>query len=80
MSASTGRSSIVGSSNVNLRSFELNEEVSLLLCDASSVAAMEKIQRRYIGASKPLKLDEWLKRGHPVMVAENLARLVSPLL
>jgi cardiolipin synthase A/B len=75
-----GKLAIVGSSNVDLRSFQLNEEVSLLLYDPVSVAALEAMQRRYIADSKPLELDEWAKRGRPIMVAENLARLVSPLL
>lgn len=75
-----GKLGIVGSSNVDLRSFQLNEEVTLLLHDPASVAALETVQGRYIADSKPLELDEWVKRGRPVMVAENLARLVSPLL
>lgn len=75
-----GKLAIVGSSNVDLRSFQLNEEVSLLLYDTKSVADLEAIQRRYIETSIALKLDEWVRRGHPVQVLENLARLVSPLL
>jgi hypothetical protein len=38
------------------------------------------VQRRYIAESEQLHLDSWSKRGRVVMVAENLARLVSPLL
>lgn len=75
-----GSLAIVGSSNVDLRSFQLNEEVSLLIHDTASVAALEAIQHRYIETSIPLRLDEWVRRGHPVQVLENLARLVSPLL
>jgi cardiolipin synthase len=75
-----GKLAIVGSSNVDLRSFQLNEEVSLLLHDPASVAALEAAQRRYIADSKPIEPDQWAKRGRPIMVAENFARLVSPLL
>jgi cardiolipin synthase len=75
-----GKLAIVGSSNVDLRSFQLNEEVSLLLHDPGSVAALEAVQRRYIVDSKLLDMDDWAKRGRAIMVAENLARLVSPLL
>jgi cardiolipin synthase len=75
-----GRLAIVGSSNVDLRSFQLNEEVSLLLHDSASVAALESVQRGYIVDSEPLGFDCWAKRGRAIMVAENLARLVSPLL
>jgi cardiolipin synthase len=75
-----GKLAIVGSSNVDLRSFQLNEEVSLLLHDPASVAALEAVQRHYIADSKPIEPDQWAKRGRPIMVAENFARLVSPLL
>jgi cardiolipin synthase len=71
---------VVGSSNVDLRSFQLNEEVSLLLLDKASVAALEAVQRGYIEGSEPLELKSWRERSRVVMVAENLARLVSPLL
>ena len=75
-----GELAILGSSNVDLRSFQLNEEVSLLLLDQESVAKLETVQRGYIEDSEQVKLDSWLKRGRAVRVAENLARLVSPLL
>ena len=71
---------ILGSSNVDLRSFQLNEEVSLLLLDERSAQALADVQRGYIEASEELHLDEWRKRGRPVMMLENLARLISPLL
>ena len=74
------RLGILGSSNVDLRSFQLNEEVSLLLLDKQSALALAEVQRRYIQDSDPLRLEEWRKRGRPVMVLENLARLISPLL
>jgi cardiolipin synthase A/B len=75
-----GELAIVGSSNVDLRSFTLNEEVSLLLHDPASVAALEAVQRSYIVDSELLDYDGWTKRGRAIMVAENLARLVSPVL
>ena len=71
---------LIGSSNVDLRSFQLNEEVSLLLLDRSSVASLEKIQRNYLKQSDSLDLEQWRRRGHPAMLAENLARLGAPLL
>jgi cardiolipin synthase len=75
-----GNLGIIGSSNVDLRSFQLNEEVSLLLLDRSSVASLEKIQRGYLNGSDSLNLQRWRRRGHPAMFAENLARLGAPLL
>lgn len=75
-----GELAILGSSNVDLRSFQLNEEVSLLLLDAESVAKLEAVQRGYIKDSEEVRLESWTKRNKAVMVAENFARLVSPLL
>jgi cardiolipin synthase len=71
---------IIGSSNVDLRSFQLNEEVSLLLLDRSSVASLESIQRHYLKGSDTLDLEQWRRRSHPAKLAENLARLAAPLL
>jgi len=75
-----GNLGIVGSSNVDLRSFQLNEEVSLLLLDQGSVESLETIQRRYLRESDSLDLAQWRRRGRPTMFAENLARLGAPLL
>lgn len=75
-----GRLAVIGSSNVDIRSFQLNEEVSLLLTDQDSVAALEAIQRRYLAASEAVDLAEWRQRGRLRKLAENVARMVSPLL
>jgi cardiolipin synthase len=75
-----GNLGILGSSNVDLRSFQLNEEVSLLLLDRSSVASLESIQRRYLEEGDSLDPEKWRRRSYPAMLAENLARLAAPLL
>ena len=75
-----GRLAIVGSSNVDLRSFQLNEEASLLLLDPASVAKVWAIQQGYLTASDTLDLAAWRQRPRWRRVAENVARLVSPLL
>ncbi|EJL31856.1 cardiolipin synthase [Novosphingobium sp. AP12] len=75
-----GELGIVGSSNVDLRSFQLNEEVSLLLHDRGSIGALETVQAGYITDSDPLSIEAWRKRPRIRKIAENIARLVSPLL
>jgi cardiolipin synthase len=75
-----GRFAVVGSSNVDLRSFTLNEEVSLLLFDPASVECVEKIQRDYLQASDAIQQNAWRQRAAPRKLAENIARLVSSLL
>ena len=71
---------IVGSSNVDLRSFELNEEVSLLLYGAAAVARLEAFQRGYLDRSDAVDLTAWRRRPRLRIFAENMARLISPLL
>lgn len=71
---------ILGSSNVDLRSFQLNEEISLLLLDRQSIRSLRAEQERCLEGSLELGLPSWERRGRAVRVAENLARLVSPLL
>jgi cardiolipin synthase len=71
---------ILGSSNVDIRSFQLNQEVSLLLLDRRSITQLEQIQRRYIAHSDEISPEQWRQRGGLRKLAENMARLVSPLL
>jgi cardiolipin synthase len=75
-----GRLAIIGSSNVDIRSFQLNEEVSLMLLDDASVAALEAVQRGYVEHSDTMDLAAWKRRSIFAKLAENVARLVSPLL
>ncbi|MDF0541707.1 phospholipase D-like domain-containing protein [Sphingobium sp. H39-3-25] len=75
-----GQLAVVGSSNVDMRSFQLNEEASLLLLDAASVAAVEAVQRDYLAASDELDLATWRARPFTRKVAENVARMVGSLL
>lgn len=71
---------IIGSSNVDLRSFQLNEEVSLLFLDGGDVRAIATVQNDYIANSEQLILETWRARGSFVKFKENMARLVSSLL
>lgn len=71
---------VVGSSNVDLRSFQLNEEVSLLLYDADAIKRLRLIQEDYIAASDQLKLSPWQSRPRLQKLLENIARIMSPLL
>lgn len=75
-----GRLGIAGSSNVDIRSFRLNEEVSLLLFDRASIARLEAVQHDYLARSERLDPAAWTRRGRLRRAAEAIARLVSPLL
>ncbi|PTD26354.1 cardiolipin synthase [Sphingomonas fennica] len=74
------RLAILGSSNIDIRSFELNEEVSLLLFDTADIARLTAIQQAYLAESDEVTLDQWRRRSGLRKFAENVARLVSPLL
>jgi len=71
---------LIGSSNMDIRSFVLNAEVSLAVYDPEVIARLREEQDRTLANSKPLALEEWDRRSLGAKVAENMARLVSPLL
>ena len=75
-----GELAILGSSNVDLRSFQLNEEVSLLLYGGACVQALVAVQDAYIADSDTIDLAVWRQRSFGRKFAENMARLISPLL
>lgn len=68
---------VIGSSNMDIRSFELDLESSLVLYDANMVKEMRKVEEMYYENSKEIKLEEWLKRPRKSQIAESLMRLTS---
>jgi cardiolipin synthase len=71
---------VIGSSNMDIRSFLLNAEVSLLIYDPKIVAQLNAVQERYFTQSDLLTAEEWRKRPLRVRVMQNTARLVDSLL
>ncbi len=71
---------IVGSVNMDIRSFALNAEVALLVYDAAVVRALEAVQARYLADAIALTPEEWARRPWWVRVAQNTARLADSLL
>jgi len=70
----------IGSSNLDVRSFALNAEIVVLLYDAAVCASLAREQARYLRDGQMLDPASWSKRPGAMKVAENLARLLSPLL
>ncbi|MCC6856468.1 MAG: cardiolipin synthase [Microbacteriaceae bacterium] len=70
---------VIGSSNMDVRSFSLNMEVSVLVQGGSFVAAMRQVEDDYRAASDLLTLDEWMTRPLTAKVNDALARLTSSL-
>jgi cardiolipin synthase len=71
---------LIGSSNVDLRSFTLNNEITLLIYDAAVVAQLRKVQERYFADSELICAEEWGKRPLLTKVLQNCARLTDSLL
>src|SRR5262249_7820535 len=71
---------LIGTSNLDIRSFALNAEVMLMLYDTDVVAQLAAEQERYYANSRLLTLTDWEQRSFASKVAQNLARLLSPLL
>lgn len=70
---------VIGSSNMDMRSFQLNMEVSLMVRGRSFVDEMRKVEDGYRRDSRELTLEEWMKQPLRSTVLDNLARLTSAL-
>jgi cardiolipin synthase len=71
---------VIGSSNMDIRSFLLDAEVSLILYDTEVVAGLRAIQERYLAESEQLTLEEWRRRPFLTRTVQNVARLFDSLL
>lgn len=70
---------IVGSSNLDIRSFQLNFEVCLLIYDSSFIKQLRKLEGNYLKNSKLLTLKYWQSRPLRSILLDNLARLTAVL-
>jgi cardiolipin synthase A/B len=71
---------LVGSTNIDIRSFALNAEVSLLIYDPLIVAQVAQIQQRYIDDAQLLDPALWSRRPFTARTLQNLARLADSFL
>ncbi|TQJ30655.1 cardiolipin synthase [Microbacterium sp. SLBN-146] len=70
---------IIGSSNMDMRSFGLNLEISMLVRGEEFVRQMRDVEQQYRHLSRELTLDEWRQQPLRSTVLDNLARLTSAL-
>jgi cardiolipin synthase len=75
-----GQMAWIGSCNMDMRSFELNDEVVALFFDPAIGRQLAELEQQYMRGSEPIVLEEWMKRPFLQRLKENLTRLVSPLL
>ncbi len=71
---------LIGSSNLDIRSFALNAEVSVLIIDRTVVADLRRVQEGYLRHSDMVTRDERRALRLPQRALENLARLTDSLL
>lgn len=71
---------IIGSANMDFRSFEQNFELSVIMYDAEIAQKMVEIYENDLRSSEEIKKEEWTTRRFSQKIKESLARLLSPLL
>jgi len=70
---------VIGSSNMDMRSFGLNLEISMLVRGEEFVRELREVEDRYRSLSRELTLEEWMQQPLRSTVLDNLARLTSSL-
>lgn len=68
---------LIGSINLDIRSFALNAEIGLLCYDQDVVARMRTIEADYLADADTVSLPEWRKRPAWKRSVEGLARLAD---
>ncbi|MGV8858963.1 cardiolipin synthase [Rhodoglobus sp.] len=68
---------VIGSSNMDMRSFSLNLEISVMVRGAEFIEDMRELEAQYRSVSRELTLDEWMKRPRRSKVLDNIARLTA---
>jgi cardiolipin synthase A/B len=71
---------LIGSTNMDIRSFALNAEINLLIYDRRVVERLELVQEDYFRNSDLLTLDQWRRRSVLEKVVQNTARLMDSFL
>jgi cardiolipin synthase A/B len=66
---------VIGSSNMDMRSFSLNLEISVMIRSRRFVTKLREVEQDYREHSRELTLDEWMTRPRASAVLDNVARL-----
>jgi cardiolipin synthase len=70
---------VLGSSNMDMRSFALNYEISLMLLGRDVVTAMRGVEDTYRRLSRPLTLEQWSLRPARTRYVDTVMRLTAGL-
>ena len=71
---------LIGSSNFDIRSFEINFELSMLLYGSAVTEQLRNQQLCYLRESRRLRTRQWSRRPATRRLLDNTARLLSPIL
>jgi cardiolipin synthase len=71
---------LIGSSNLDRRSFELNEEVTVLIYDPVVAAELWQIEQGYLAKSDRVDPGAWFERPASRRLLQNVARLFDALM
>lgn len=71
---------LVGSVNLDIRSFQLNFELTVALFAPDSCLEVSELLRSYETVSEALEPERWAQRGKPARALERLMFFMSPLL
>jgi cardiolipin synthase len=68
---------VIGSSNMDMRSFTLNFEISVMVHGKHIVEQLRKVEASYRANSRELFLEDWLRRPIRSQLLDNMARLTA---
>src|SRR6187399_1965784 len=75
-----GEITLIGSANMDRRSFDLNYENNILIYDATMTAAMQERQRQYLAKSQPVTLEMVRAWSLPRRFWNNTLAMLGPIL
>jgi len=70
---------VIGSSNMDIRSFQLIMECVVVAYDKQTVTQLKKVQRHNLAHSRKISLGTWQKRGITKQFLDAVARLTAAL-
>lgn len=70
---------VIGSSNLDMRSFTLNLEITLVAYDEGVVRKLREVEEGFLARSVEVREREWLRRPLPGRLLDGLARLTAAL-
>jgi len=68
---------VIGSSNMDMRSFSLNLEVSVMVRGAPIIRALREVEESYRANSTELTLETWMRRPRHMAALDDIARMTA---